>query len=68
MESTIVHSARISRVYLRQDRIAELNQKHPVKSVQGQEDRVTISSTAQRLLQENQGSPADGASVKGTQA
>ena len=67
MEFTTIKSEHISRVYQNQDRIAELNQKYPVKSVQGQADRVTISSTAKRLLQENQDSPAGDGSVKGTQ-
>lgn len=57
MEFSIVQSAHISRVYQNQDRIAELNQKYPVKSVQAQADQVSISSTARRMLQENQDSP-----------
>lgn len=54
MEFSIVRSTQISKVYQNQNRIAELNQKYPFKSAQGQVDRVSISSTAQRLLQENQ--------------
>jgi len=54
MEFSIVRSTQISKVYQNQNRIAELNQKYPFKSAQGQVDRVSISSTAERLLQENQ--------------
>ena len=54
MVSSIVGIQKASRVYHNQDRIAELNQKHPVKSVQGQEDRVDISQSAKRLLLESQ--------------
>lgn len=54
MVSSIVGIQKASRVYHNQDRIAELNQKHPVKSVQGQEDRVEISQSAKRLLLESQ--------------
>jgi hypothetical protein len=54
MEFSIVRSTQISKVYQNQNRIAELNQKYPFKSAQGQVDKVSISSTAQRMLQENQ--------------
>jgi len=54
MDFSIVGIAKASRVYHKQDRIAELNQKHPFKSVQKQEDQVSISPSAQRLLQESQ--------------
>jgi hypothetical protein len=54
MVSSIVGIQKASKVYHNQDRIAELNQKHPVKSVQGQEDRVDISQSAKRLLLESQ--------------
>ena len=56
MDFSVVGIAKASRVYNNQDRIAELNQKHPVKSVQGQEDRVSISPAAKRLLTESQNS------------
>ncbi len=56
MDFSIVGIAKASKVYHNQDRIAELNQKHPIKSVQKQEDRVSISPSAQRLLQESQDS------------
>jgi hypothetical protein len=54
MEFSIVRSTQVTKVYQNQNRIAELNQKYPFKSAQGQVDRVSISSTAQRMLQENQ--------------
>jgi len=54
MDFSIVGIAKASRVYHNQDRIAELNQKHPFKSVQGQADRVSISASAQRLFLESQ--------------
>ncbi len=54
MDFSVVGIAKASKVYNNQDRIAELNQKHPFKSVQGQEDRVNISQTARRLLLESQ--------------
>ena len=53
MEFSIVRSAQISRVYLNQDRIAELNKKYQFKSVQSQVDEVTISSAGLRMFQEN---------------
>jgi len=56
MDFSIVGIAKASRVYNNQNRIAELNQKHPFKSVQGQADRVSLSSSAQRLFLESQGS------------
>lgn len=56
MDFSIVGIAKASKVYHNQDRIAELNQKHPFKSVQVQEDRVNISATGQQLLLENQDS------------
>ncbi len=67
MEFSIVRSTQISKVYQNQNRIAELNQKYPFKSAQGQVDRVTISSTAERLLQENQDAQTAPVSPKPTQ-
>ncbi len=64
MDSSIVEIAKASRVYHNQDRIAELNQKHPFKSVQGQADRVSISKSAKRLLRENQESQSSSPSQK----
>jgi len=66
MDFSIVGIAKASRVYNNQNRIAELNQKHPFKSVQGQEDRISISSSAQRLLQESQGTQTSSPSTKTT--
>jgi hypothetical protein len=64
MVSSIIGIAKASRVYHNQDRIAELNQKHPVKSVQDQEDRVSISQTAKHLLLESQNSNPQPSSTK----
>lgn len=64
MDLSIVGIAKASKVYHNQDRIAELNQKHPFKSVQGQEDRVSISASAQKLLLESQGSQSPSPSIK----
>ena len=64
MDSSIVGIAKASRVYHNQDRIAELNQKHPFKSVQGQADRVSISKPAKRLLLESQESQSSSPSQK----
>ncbi len=41
----------ILRTYQTQDRIADLNRQRPIKVVQGQVDRVSISSKAQQLSQ-----------------
>ena len=67
MEFSIVRSTQISRVYQNQDRIAELNQKYQIKSVQGQLDRVTISTNARKMLLENQDSQKEPSSPKATQ-
>ncbi|MFQ5673641.1 MAG: hypothetical protein ACE5G9_11140 [Nitrospinales bacterium] len=48
-----ISSAQISRIfnsYLNQARIAELNKKANIKSVQGQVDRVDISTAAKQQL------------------
>jgi hypothetical protein len=54
MDFSITRSTQVSKVYQNQNRIAELNRKYPFKSAQGQVDKVSISSTAERMLQENQ--------------
>lgn len=64
MDFSIVGITKASKVYHNQDRIADLNQKHPFKSVQGQEDRVSISQTAQRLLLESQSTQSSTPSPK----
>ena len=64
MDFSIVGIAKASKVYHNQDRIAELSQKNTVKSVQGQEDRVSISQSARRLLLENQDSQSSSATTK----
>ncbi len=48
MDLSIVRLEKISKVYQNQTRIAELNKKVPVKSVQGQVDRVTLSAEARQ--------------------
>ncbi|MCH8311501.1 MAG: hypothetical protein IID17_00775 [Nitrospinae bacterium] len=64
MDFSIVGIAKASKVYHNQERIAELNQKHPFKSIQGQADRVSISASAQRLLLESQDSKSSSPSRK----
>jgi hypothetical protein len=64
MDFSVVGIEKASRVYNKQDRIAELNQKHPVKSVQEQEDRVSISQSGKRLLLESQNPNPPSASPK----
>lgn len=64
MDFSIVGISKASKVYHQQDRIAELNQKHPFKSVQGQADKVSISVAAQRMLLESQSSSASSPSPK----
>jgi len=64
MDFSIVGIAKASKVYHNQGRIAELNQKHPFNSVQGQADRVSISPSARQLLQESQDSKSSSASTK----
>lgn len=56
MDFSIIGIAKASKVYHNQDRIAELNQKHQSKSVQGQEDRVSISASARQSLLDSKGS------------
>ena len=48
MSITIIPVSQIFRKYEQQDRIAELNKKTPVKTIQNQVDRVTISSKARK--------------------
>lgn len=50
MEISIVTVNRVFKTYQGQARIAELNSKNPVKRVQGQRDRVSISSEARAAL------------------
>jgi len=49
MEISSAQISQIFRSYLNQARIAELNKKANIKSVQGQVDRVSISATARQL-------------------
>ena len=50
MNITIVPVSRLFKTYQGQARIAELNSKNPVKRVQGQRDRVSISKEARAAL------------------
>ncbi len=50
MSISIIPIDRIFKTYLGQARIAELNNKNPVKRVQGQRDRVSISKAAREAL------------------
>ena len=50
MDIAIVSTSRIFKTYQGQARIAELNSKNPVKRVQGQRDRVSISKEARAAL------------------
>lgn len=50
MDIAITTVSRVFKTYQGQARIAELNKKNPVKRVQGQRDRVSISSEAKAAL------------------
>ena len=50
MEISTVTVSRVFKTYQGQARIAELNSKNSVKRVQGQRDRVSISSEARAAL------------------
>lgn len=50
MEISVVTVNRVFKTYQGQARIAELNSKNPVKRVQGQRDRVSISDEARAAL------------------
>ena len=50
MEISIVTVSRVFKTYQGQVRIAELNNKNPVKRDQGQRDHVSISSEAKAAL------------------
>ena len=50
MDISIVPVSRVFKTYQGQARIAELNSKNPVKRVQGQRDRVSISKEAKTAL------------------
>ena len=42
---------RVSGAYQSQTRIAQLNRQNPVRTVQGQVDRVTISEKARQIIE-----------------
>ena len=50
MDISIVPVSRVFKTYQGQARIAELNSKNPVKRVQGQRDRASISNAARAAL------------------
>lgn len=51
MDIIATPGARIAQIYQTQTRIAELNKKANIKSVQGQVDKVTLSPKAKQLSQ-----------------
>ena len=51
MDFSSIPVAKAVRIYQTQTRIAELNKKANIKSVQGQIDRVEISRKARQLIQ-----------------
>ncbi len=53
MDFSIVPVSKVFKTYQGQARIADLNNKNPVRRVQGQRDQVTISSAARQALQKN---------------
>ncbi len=53
MQVSMVTVNRVFKTYQGQARIAELNSKNPVKRVQGQRDRVSISNEARMMLKAN---------------
>ena len=50
MDISIVPVNRVFKTYQGQARIAELNKKNPVKRIQGQQDKVSISTAARDAL------------------
>lgn len=57
MEVSSIVAAKISQIYQTQTRIAELNKKANIKSIQGQVDKVTFSPKAKQLVQLKDVSP-----------
>ena len=51
MEFSTMPASKAVRIYQTQTRIAELNKRVNIKSVQGQVDRVAISSKGRQLVQ-----------------
>jgi hypothetical protein len=66
MNISIVPISRIFKTYQGQARIAELNSKNPVKRVQTQRDRVSISQEARAALATQGASPKPEAQIEGT--
>lgn len=50
MDIASLPASKISQMYQTQNRIAELNKKANIKSIQGQVDRVTISAEAHQMI------------------
>lgn len=50
MDMSVARIAEVFKTYQRQDRMAELNKRSSIKSVQGQVDVVMISEEAQQKL------------------
>ncbi|MBC8286212.1 MAG: hypothetical protein H8E42_01925 [Nitrospinae bacterium] len=65
MEISIVTVNRVFKTYLGQARIAELNSKNPVKRIQGQRDRVSISNEAKAALNAHATGQSPAGNVKG---
>jgi hypothetical protein len=53
MDFSIVPINKVFKIYQGQERIADLNKRNRVNRVQGQKDRVSISSAARQALQKN---------------
>jgi len=51
MELIATPAAKIAKIYQTQTRIAELNKKSQIKSIQGQVDKVVLSNKAIQLYQ-----------------
>jgi len=70
MDIAISAVNRVFKTYQGQARIAELNSKNPVKRVQGQRDRVSISDAAKKALNAHAAgqSPARNGEAKSVEA
>ena len=60
MTLSVTDIGRVSGSYRSQTRIAELNRQNPVRTVQGQVDRVTISEKARQLTSQRATGPLAG--------
>lgn len=57
MDLAVSQITRAFRVYQNQFRIGELNRQSHLRTVQGQQDQVTLSAEAQRLFEQAQNRP-----------